>query len=150
MISIRLSLVGAHVDWITKTSFPRTFSLISIVVSPSENLDTNAFPSGIPSLLATFAANAGLALPVNIIKLLSDMTPLRLSRYQVKSHITSTSPVMSPADTISLQIRLAAGAVKHMAGEEGFEPSHAGIKTLCLNQLGDSPVEFIPIYYNRA
>ncbi|MEY3747125.1 MAG: hypothetical protein RL194_584, partial [Pseudomonadota bacterium] len=26
-----------------------------------------------------------------------------------------------------------------MAGEEGFEPSHAGIKIRCLNQLGDSP-----------
>ena len=38
--------------------------------------------------------------------------------------------------------RLAAGVAKGVAGEEGFEPSHAGIKTLCLNQLGDSPVEF--------
>ena len=27
-----------------------------------------------------------------------------------------------------------------MAGEEGFEPSHAGIKIRCLNQLGDSPI----------
>jgi hypothetical protein len=26
-----------------------------------------------------------------------------------------------------------------LAGEEGFEPSHAWIKTMCLNQLGDSP-----------
>ena len=28
-----------------------------------------------------------------------------------------------------------------MAGEEGFEPSNAGIKIRCLNQLGDSPAE---------
>jgi hypothetical protein len=28
-----------------------------------------------------------------------------------------------------------------MAGEEGFEPSHAGIKIRCLNQLGDSPTQ---------
>jgi hypothetical protein len=28
-----------------------------------------------------------------------------------------------------------------MAGEEGFEPSHAGIKIQCLNQLGDSPTQ---------
>ena len=28
-----------------------------------------------------------------------------------------------------------------LAGEEGFEPSHAGIKIQCLNQLGDSPKE---------
>ncbi len=26
-----------------------------------------------------------------------------------------------------------------LAGEEGLEPSHAGIKIQCLNQLGDAP-----------
>ena len=30
-----------------------------------------------------------------------------------------------------------------MAGEEGFEPSHAGIKIQCLNQLGDSPTQSV-------
>ena len=29
--------------------------------------------------------------------------------------------------------------LQSLAGEEGFEPSHAGIKIQCLNQLGDSP-----------
>ncbi len=29
-----------------------------------------------------------------------------------------------------------------LAEEEGFEPSHAGIKIRCLNQLGDSPIIF--------
>ncbi len=28
---------------------------------------------------------------------------------------------------------------REMAGVEGFEPSHAGIKIRCLNQLGDTP-----------
>ncbi len=28
-----------------------------------------------------------------------------------------------------------------MAGEEGLEPSHAGIKIRCLDQLGDSPTQ---------
>ena len=28
-----------------------------------------------------------------------------------------------------------------MAGEEGFEPSDAGIKIRCLDQLGDSPAD---------
>ncbi len=32
-----------------------------------------------------------------------------------------------------------------LAGEEGFEPSHAGIKIRCLNQLGDSPLASAPI-----
>lgn len=31
-----------------------------------------------------------------------------------------------------------------MAGEEGFEPSHAGIKIRCLNRLGYSPTRFTP------
>jgi hypothetical protein len=33
------------------------------------------------------------------------------------------------------------GGLYLMAGEEGFEPSHAGIKIRCLNQLGDSPTQ---------
>ena len=31
----------------------------------------------------------------------------------------------------------------NLAEEEGLEPSDAGIKTQCLNQLGDSPIFFI-------
>src|SRR3990167_11247293 len=31
--------------------------------------------------------------------------------------------------------------ITDLAGEEGFEPSHAGIKIQCLNQLGDSPTQ---------
>ena len=30
-----------------------------------------------------------------------------------------------------------------MAGEEGLEPSNAGIKIRCLNQLGDSPANLL-------
>ena len=30
-----------------------------------------------------------------------------------------------------------------MAGEEGLEPSNAGIKIQCLNQLGDSPTQLV-------
>ena len=33
-----------------------------------------------------------------------------------------------------------------LAGEEGLEPSHAGIKIQCLNQLGDSPTPVSSIY----
>ena len=35
--------------------------------------------------------------------------------------------------------QLPAQLPEFLAGEEGFEPSHAGIKIRCLNQLGDSP-----------
>jgi hypothetical protein len=31
--------------------------------------------------------------------------------------------------------------LKNLAGEEGLEPSHAGIKIQCLYQLGDSPTQ---------
>ena len=39
------------------------------------------------------------------------------------------------------ETRDGAEARQKMAGEEGFEPSNAGIKIRCLNQLGDSPAE---------
>ncbi len=32
-----------------------------------------------------------------------------------------------------------------LAEEEGLEPSDAGIKTQCLNQLGDSPINFFAL-----
>ena len=32
-----------------------------------------------------------------------------------------------------------------LAGEEGLEPSHVGIKIRCLNQLGDSPTKTVII-----
>jgi hypothetical protein len=40
--SIRLSFVGVQVDCSTNTSRPRTFSRISTITSPSENLPTTA------------------------------------------------------------------------------------------------------------
>ncbi len=39
-------------------------------------------------------------------------------------------------------------ATSIVAGEEGFEPSHAGIKIRCLNQLGDSPKLVLPVLPN--
>ena len=45
--SIKVLLVGAQVDWRTKTSLPRTFSKISTMVSPSLKVPTVAFPIGI-------------------------------------------------------------------------------------------------------
>ncbi len=39
--------------------------------------------------------------------------------------------------------------IKKLAEEEGLEPSDAGIKTQCLNQLGDSPIKlFCATNYN--
>ena len=38
-----------------------------------------------------------------------------------------------------MPIQLLADGHLRLAGEEGFEPSYAGIKIRCLNQLGDSP-----------
>jgi hypothetical protein len=41
-----------------------------------------------------------------------------------------------PDVEINLQHNL---CFKNLAGAEGLEPSHAGIKIQCLNQLGDAP-----------
>ena len=63
-----LSLVGWQVLCSTNTSFPRTFSFSSTVISPSENLLTAALPSiARYSRSATLRPSAGLALPVNTI-----------------------------------------------------------------------------------
>jgi hypothetical protein len=34
---------------------------------------------------------------------------------------------------------------KYLAGAEGLEPAHAGIKIRCLNQLGDAPTLVIDL-----
>ena len=67
--SIRLSFAGAQVDWSTKQSLPRTFSRSSTMISPSENLPTVAWPSGMLNLRTTACASSGLAFPVKTIRL---------------------------------------------------------------------------------
>ena len=66
--SIRLSLVGVQVDCSTKQSLPRTFSINSIITSPSEKRPTLMLPRGMFRRFATAAANCGLALPAKIIR----------------------------------------------------------------------------------
>ncbi len=61
--SIRLSLAGYEVDWIRKTSSPRTFSWISTNTSMSANRRTVARVSGSPSKAATASASGRLLLP---------------------------------------------------------------------------------------
>src|SRR6185369_15783643 len=110
MTSMSVSLVGAQVDWRMKQSLPRTFSRSSIITSPSLNFETVALPSWMFSRCATFCASFGFAVPVNTIRLSKAMG--------------------LPGSPATFGI---------LAGEEGFEPSNAGIKIQCLNQLGDSP-----------
>ena len=113
--SIRFSLVGAQVGWTTKMSRARTFCWISTSTSPSEKRPTLALPSSIARCVAISCASAGFALPVN--------------RTVLKSTIDSVEAAGRFADR------------EDLAGEEGFEPSHVGIKIRCLNQLGDSPTQ---------
>jgi hypothetical protein len=69
--SIRLSFVGAHNDWSTKTSFPRTFSRISTITSPSLKRPTFARPSGSRRWPTTSCASFRLALPAKTVSLSS-------------------------------------------------------------------------------
>ncbi len=117
--SIRLSLVGAQVDCSTNTSFPRTFSNTSTITSPSEKRETCAFPRRMLRWCATALARLGFALPVNTIRLSGTIC------------ICGALPAQTHW--------LAFIGSPNLAGEEGFEPSSAGIKIRCLNQLGDSP-----------
>src|SRR5580765_3934951 len=106
--SIRLSLAGGQVDCTMKTSRPRTFSISSILISPSLKRPTYARPSGICRLRAMSCDNAGVALPAN-----SASVSLVLIR------LCAARP-LPPASTCEL------------AGVEGFEPPNGGIKTRCL------------------
>ena len=61
--SIRWSLAGNDVDWMMKTSEPRTFSWISTKISMSAKRRTTALVSGSCSQSAIACASAGLELP---------------------------------------------------------------------------------------
>src|SRR6056297_1766164 len=108
--SMKFSAAGWQVGWITQISRARTFSTISTVTSPSLNRPTLALPIGTPRCRATAWASSGLAFPVKIIN----------------------DGVLN--DPLPLRI------LEGMAGTAGLEPANAGIKTPCLNQLGDVPV----------
>src|SRR5436190_9268591 len=61
--SIRWSLAGNDVDWMTYASEPRTFSRISTKISLSANRRTLALVSGMSRPWAMACARAGLELP---------------------------------------------------------------------------------------
>src|SRR3974390_1008335 len=72
--SMRLWLAGGQVDWIRKTSRPRTFSPISTRISPSLKALTSARPRVVSRWPQIFWASSGLALPVKIRGLLLGMS----------------------------------------------------------------------------
>ena len=76
------------------------------------------------SILQISAAIAGLALPVKTTK----------SELGVLAMVDMMTCCANHNDGAT-----ASSAFETLAGEEGLEPSHAGIKIRCLNQLGDSP-----------
>src|SRR5258707_12147573 len=66
--SIKWSFTGGEVDWMIKTSRPRTFSPISTWISPSENRVTSALESGRFKYSQIRRASAGLEFPANTLK----------------------------------------------------------------------------------
>src|SRR5947199_4842906 len=65
--SIRLSFPGVHVDCMTKTSPPRTLSVISTWTSPSLNRPISTPASGTPRCALSAFASARFELPANIL-----------------------------------------------------------------------------------
>ena len=61
--SKRLSPAGAQVGCMRKTSLPRTFSSMLILISPSLKVVTFAWPSLTPSCFAISFDKSGLPLP---------------------------------------------------------------------------------------
>src|ERR1700732_91922 len=106
--SIRWSLAGNDVDWMMKTSEPRTFSWISTKISMSAKRRTVALVGGICSQLAISCASAGLELPATslIEPFLADIeaspralldTTFSISEYPWNRHVW-TSEVISRSD----------------------------------------------------
>src|SRR5258705_3018936 len=103
--SIRWSLAGNDVDWMMKTSEPRTFSWIWTKISMSAKRRTTALVSGRRRQLAISFARAGLELPATslIEPFLADIqasppglldTMFSISGYPQKRRV-STSEVIS-------------------------------------------------------
>src|SRR5437879_6857801 len=76
--SIKCLLTGSQHDWQTKTSFPRTFSLICTRISPSLNRETRASPCPIPRQSHISLTSAGFEFPANIF---NSCTQRLLSRW---------------------------------------------------------------------
>ena len=70
--SMRVSFTGGDVGWMMYTSFPRTFSLITTLTSPSANLLTVILPRFMPRWLAISWARGLFALPVNTLRPVGD------------------------------------------------------------------------------
>ena len=112
--SIRFSLVGAQVGCTTNTSRARTFCWISTSTSPSEKRPTVALPSSTPRCVRDLLRQRRVGVAGE--------------QHGVEQH--------GAAGARQVQSRR-----EDLAGEEGLEPSHVGIKIRCLNQLGDSPTQ---------
>ena len=65
--SIIFLCAGLFVDWMIYVSFPRTFSCISTLISPSLKVATFIAPSLVLRLSAILCAKTGFEFPVNII-----------------------------------------------------------------------------------
>src|SRR5258708_18031714 len=74
--SITLSLTGLHVGWMTNASTPRTFSLISQKLSPSEKRVILILASGVSRYPAIDAARGGFAFPEKRQTFLNTRTPV--------------------------------------------------------------------------
>src|SRR5437870_7314231 len=75
--SITCLLTGSQHDWQTKTSLPRTFSLICTRISPSLNKETSASPCPTPRQSHISLTSAGFEFPANIFNSCTQMLPSR-------------------------------------------------------------------------
>src|SRR5437660_1524181 len=93
--SIRWSLAGKLVDWMTNMSSPRTFSRISTKISLSEKRRMLALTSGKASLAEIASASGRLLLPVSIF---IDRGPLPPGLVHVKSLVTNDKTALPGRD----------------------------------------------------
>src|SRR3989304_4768158 len=131
--SMRWSLAGNEVDWMTKQSAPRTFSWISTKTSMSAKRRTTALVSGVLRYSAICCAKAGLELPATslIAPFLPDIptSSSTLARWR-RGHIKARrarqygSKSLSPGQTLLAQCRQRHG----MPGREGCRLARAAAR----------------------
>src|SRR5262249_7014868 len=116
--SIRWSLTGGQVGWITKTSWPRTFSLIWTYTSPSEKRETSASPSRTCRYWAISSASGRFAFPEN------SFSSYAMALTQHSPHRESTQP-SPPGFPLLLEVpRL--WLVRHVSARTASVPAHDG------------------------
>src|SRR5947207_9284170 len=132
--SIRFSLTGGPVGWMTKTSAPRTLSWIWNHTSPSLKRARWARPRGIPRQRQMDSPRAGWALPVNTLSSLAIVRSLEVN----PRSLVKLGGAPQPPDPRSLEVN-PRSLVKLGGAPQPPDPRSLEVNPRLLVKLGGAP-----------